>query len=513
MQAEVLALGCYGVEIRLDDDAGLGICGRLRGTLPPEFVALSEPSAVSVAYRVTAATPAEANESEVYVITCDDVAVLATDSEDEVYWWLRWDIDQTVARRSPQMLFVHAGVIGWRGVGIVIPGRESIGKTTLVAELVRRGAVYYSDTFAVFDEAGRVHPYRSLVGPGEDDQPSDLRLIRDDGSTGPLTIGIIVSGMFEAGVAWRPTVVRGPHASLPLIESTVLPREQVPQMPHLAAEIGSRAVALRGPRSEAVEVATQLLDVVGDALVSHALDVAGDNLGRLADELARVAEIRLRSSEGRFESPPRTLEAARFVRLTDFLAPADHARLLQCALDWEKDFKESGIVGDAGSGKVDYEARKSRTLMSRRLEDLWHMFDGPLRAMLPTIRQKLGVPWFQLGKIERQLTAHGRGGFFVPHVDTGDVSVYGRRVSCVYYFHNTPRRFTGGELKMYDTWVTPTGTTGAGTHTTIEPLDNSLVFFPSDAFHEVCPVFPETDAFADCRFAITIWFWEAQQPA
>ena len=140
------------------------------------------------------------------------------------------------------------------------------------------------------------------------------------------------------------------------------------------------------------------------------------------------------------------------------------------------------------------------------------MFDGPLRAMLPVVRQKLGIAWFQLDKVERQLTAHGRGGFFVPHVDTGDSRVKGRRISCVYYFHQAPKRFSGGELKLYDSWVTPGGSTGAGTYTALEPLDNSLVFFPSEAFHEVCPVEPQTDAFADNRFTVTIWFWEAAQP-
>ena len=66
---------------------------------------------------------------------------------------------------------------------------------------------------------------------------------------------------------------------------------------------------------------------------------------------------------------------------------------------------------------------------------------------------------------------------------------------------------------MYDTWVTPTGSTGAGTYTTLTPVDNSVVFFPSDAFHEVCPVRSETGAFGDSRFAVTIWFREGERPA
>src|ERR671929_229610 len=53
----------------------------------------------------------------------------------------------------------HAGVVGWQGRAILIPGRSFSGKSTLVAALVRAGATYYSDEFAVLDERGRVHPF------------------------------------------------------------------------------------------------------------------------------------------------------------------------------------------------------------------------------------------------------------------------------------------------------------------------------------------------------------------
>jgi predicted 2-oxoglutarate/Fe(II)-dependent dioxygenase YbiX len=513
MQAEELALCCYGVEVRLVDAAGLELCRRLRDTLPPEFVAPSEPAEAAVAYAVTAGVlPGTAGHTE-YLIACDGVEVFATAAEEEVYRWLRQDIDQAVARRSPGRLFVHAGVVGWRGVAIVIPGRGSTGKSTLVAELVRRGAVYYSDAFAVLDEAGTVHPYRGTIGLGDEGRPHDLRLVREDGPAEPLPLGLIVAGAYRPGGAWRPTIVRGAHAALPLVDSTVLAREESPRMLPITARVAPSVVTLRGPRPEATEVAAHLLDLVDDAFVSRAIDAAGDGSSRLTDDLARVAEIRLRSQTGRPVSPPRRLVAARYVRLTDVLSPAEHQRLLERALACEEDFQESGIVGREGQGELDHGVRRSRTLWGPRLEELWHMFDRRLRGILPAVRLELGIPWFPLGEIERQLTAHGSGGFFVPHVDTGDPSVASRRISCVYYFHASPRRFTGGELKLYDTWVTPTGSTGAGTYTTLTPVDNSVVFFPSDALHEVCPVHPETDAFGDSRFAVTIWIREGQWQA
>lgn len=512
MQVEALALCCYGVEVRLVDDAGLGLCQRLREALPPEFAAPSEPAAVAVTYSVTALVPQGQSEPSEFLITCDGVALCIAGSEDEAYWWLRRDIDQTVARRSPGLLFVHAGVVGWRGVGIVIPGRGPVGKSSLVVELVRRGAVYYSDVFAVLDAEGRVHPYRGMIGRGAEGNYQDLRLVREEGATAPLPIGLIVGGAYAEDVVWLPSVVRGPRAALALVDNMVLAREQAAGLQQLAEQIAASAVELRGPRGEAHGVAALLLDLVDDALVSRALDAAGDNRGRLADDLARVAALMLHAPQGRVESTPRRLQAVPYVRIADVLAPDDHQRLLTSTLAWEDEFKESGIVNADGKGMIDHQSRKSRTLQTGRLEELWELFDGPLRAILPAIRQQLGIPWFHLGKVERQLTAHGRGGFFVPHVDTGDARVEGRRISCVYYFHQTPKRFSGGELKLYDMWITPTGSTGAGTYTALEPLDNSLVFFPSDAFHEVCPVYPETDAFADCRFTVTIWFWEETQP-
>jgi hypothetical protein len=139
------------------------------------------------------------------------------------------------------------------------------------------------------------------------------------------------------------------------------------------------------------------------------------------------------------------------------------------------------------------------------------MFDRRLHAMLPFVRQQLEIRWSPLGRIEWQLMAHGRGGASVPRVDADNFQASGPRILCIYYFHQVPKRFSGGELKLYDTWVTPTGSTGAETSTTLEPVDNSLVFFPRDAFHEVCPVYSETDAFADSSLAIAIR--EVEPPA
>ena len=138
-----LALSCYGVEVRLVDASGAELCQRLRDTLPPEFAAPAGPGSAVVSYVVTGGALSGTAEPPGYSVTCHGGEVFAAATEEDVVQWLCQDIDNTVAQRSRQMLFVHAGVVGWRGLAIVIPGRSHTGKSTLVAELVWRGAVYY----------------------------------------------------------------------------------------------------------------------------------------------------------------------------------------------------------------------------------------------------------------------------------------------------------------------------------------------------------------------------------
>ena len=137
---ESLVLRCYGVELRVLDAAGLWLCDRLRQTLPPEFAPAAASSHAAIDYVVTTVVAEGSIEQTEYLVTCDAVAVFATAVPDDVYWWVRRDIDRTVARRCQHMLFVHAGVVAWRGVAIVIPGRDPVGKSTVVSALVGYGA-------------------------------------------------------------------------------------------------------------------------------------------------------------------------------------------------------------------------------------------------------------------------------------------------------------------------------------------------------------------------------------
>src|SRR5262249_29439107 len=110
------------------------------------------------------------------------------------------DVQLAVAQKARRKVFVHAGVVGWRGRGIVIPGKSFAGKSTLVHELVRAGATYYSDEFAVLDENGRVHPFARLIALRDENRVNHKLPFAELGGTigtTPIPVGTILVTKFR----------------------------------------------------------------------------------------------------------------------------------------------------------------------------------------------------------------------------------------------------------------------------------------------------------------------------
>ena len=179
---------------------------------------------------------------------------------------LESEIRQRVAAAARGRTFVHAGVVGWRGQAILVPGRSRSGKTTLVAELVESGAVYYSDEFAVLDRHGRVHPFAKSLSIREGGctrhEVVRRRHAEEIGGScgeGPLPVGLVVLTSHRPGAEWRPATLTRGQAVLEMLAHTV-PARLRPEASLAALE---RAVAcatvLRGERGAASEVAARLL--------------------------------------------------------------------------------------------------------------------------------------------------------------------------------------------------------------------------------------------------------------
>src|SRR5215471_10513639 len=60
-----------------------------------------------------------------------------TRSFDDLLEQFESHLQLTVAEYAPRRVFVHAGVVGWNGQAILIPGSSFSGKSTLVSKLLR----------------------------------------------------------------------------------------------------------------------------------------------------------------------------------------------------------------------------------------------------------------------------------------------------------------------------------------------------------------------------------------
>jgi hypothetical protein len=170
-----------------------------------------------------------------------------------------------VAEYAVGRVFIHAGVVGWKGKAIIIPARSFKGKSTLTAELVRQGALYYSDEYAVLDERARVHPFPkelSLRGITNDYDQVDHPVEALGGKAGkrPIPVGMVVISEYKKGAKWNPRELNSGQGVMALIDNTVPIRRD----PHFALPIlgraGSNAVILKSKRGEAQTAARAILD-------------------------------------------------------------------------------------------------------------------------------------------------------------------------------------------------------------------------------------------------------------
>jgi hypothetical protein len=176
-------------------------------------------------------------------------------------------VQLTVAGYAPNRIFVHAGVVGWKNRAILIPGLSFSGKTTLVDQLIRAGATYYSDEYAVLDRRGRVHPYPRALGMRTSDSTQSQKVSAEEiGATvgsKALRVGLVVSTNYKSGSRWRPRQLSQGKGVLELMSNTVSARAQ----PALALSVLPAALEsariLKGVRGEASEIVKSILASVG----------------------------------------------------------------------------------------------------------------------------------------------------------------------------------------------------------------------------------------------------------
>jgi Predicted proline hydroxylase len=146
-----------------------------------------------------------------------------------------------------------------------------------------------------------------------------------------------------------------------------------------------------------------------------------------------------------------------------------------------------------------------RSLVLHSFPKFRELMVNRIKEIFPGVLNKLNIPIFSIAEIESQLTAHNDQNFYKVHNDNGSPNTATRVLTYVYYFYREPKAFTEGKLIIYDSQIQGKHYVKATTFKTIEPRNNSIVFFLSRYMHEVLPVTCPSQDFADSRFTINGW--------
>ena len=242
------------IGVRVSDAA---IMDLLPHYLPPFSKPLDSPFVLAM-HSFKVGNPNSAKESErSHVLYQGSKRHLATQNLNDALDALASVLEFSVALGSPDKLFVHAGVVGWKGKAIIFPGRSMSGKTSLVlAAMLRAGATYYSDEFAVIDSSGLVHPFPRQIRTRVNGIQKRRSLDEFDIKIGskPLQVGLIALLKYKAGAIWRPKPLSQAEAILQLFKHTVAAsfRSQL-VFPYLQ-NVSNSAAVIQTHRDEAESV-------------------------------------------------------------------------------------------------------------------------------------------------------------------------------------------------------------------------------------------------------------------
>lgn len=199
-----------------------------------------------------------------------------------------------------------------------------------------------------------------------------------------------------------------------------------------------------------------------------------------------------------------SLLPARCVVLDEFLAPEELRTLMAFTLNHEGEFRTSEVVSPAGDeSEIDYEHRRSSVLMD--IGPHQDVILDRIKTVLPQILRKLDMEDFRIANVEAQITASNDGDFFRFHSDSGSERVASRYLTFVYFFHQEPREFEDGDLRIHDARLEDGRYVSQGSYQAITPQQNQIVFFPCDLLHEITPVKCRSRRFVDSRFTLNGW--------
>jgi hypothetical protein len=174
-------------------------------------------------------------------------------------------VDDAVIQRLTTMRAVHAGVVLLGERALLLPGMSHAGKSSLVTELLRRGATYFSDEYALIDAEGRVHPYpRPLLVRNGCPEQVPVLAGECNASVGdaPAPVGWILALQYLPGCDWDLAAVSQSEALLLLLRNTPHVLAESPDLVNIFQQAVAGAVCYTGRRNEAAQAVDEILRLV-----------------------------------------------------------------------------------------------------------------------------------------------------------------------------------------------------------------------------------------------------------
>jgi hypothetical protein len=256
------SLKSYGVRIgvRSNDAAALD---RACEHLPAGWQESTKPAVDRVYSILVGGDRPRRNARRFSLLYGDDLRLLRSTKLEDVFARFESDLRLFVGEFAPHRVFVHAGVVGWKGKAIVIPGRSYSGKSTLVAALIRAGATYYSDEYAVFDSKGLVHPFAKPLEIRAEGEYKQARVTVQElgGRPGkkPLPVGLVLMTGYKRGATWRPRKLSPGNGVLEMLFNTVSARRSPEKALSTLRQVTKQAEVLKGTRGDTTAVVDALL--------------------------------------------------------------------------------------------------------------------------------------------------------------------------------------------------------------------------------------------------------------
>lgn len=200
--------------------------------------------------------------AEQFQLSADGVVVATAGSAMSLVPALVRALDDAVIQRLTGFRAVHAGAVVLGKRALLLPGVTHAGKSSLVAELIRRGATYFSDEYALIDLEGRVHPYPRplLLRNGSREQhpmlPGECRARVGDA---PAPVGWILSLEYQPAGPWSIATVPQSEGLLTLLRNTPHVLSNSPEMVGAFERAVAGATCYAGSRADAADAAGQIL--------------------------------------------------------------------------------------------------------------------------------------------------------------------------------------------------------------------------------------------------------------